>query len=91
MTDKSKIATILLAGLAAGAAIYYLMSTEKGKETCDKWVDSLKNVGESLKDLKTKAADTIDQLSGKAADAYSQYSGKAQKFASDAQSRAESV
>ena len=89
MTDKSKVATILLAGLAAGAAIYYLMQTEKGKETCEKWVDSLKNVGDSLKDLKSKATDTLEHLSGKAADAYSQYNGQARKFASDVRSQAE--
>ncbi|TZF82719.1 YtxH domain-containing protein [Pedobacter sp. BS3] len=66
MSNKSKIATVMLAGLAAGAAVYYLLATDNGKETCDKLSSSLKNLGGLISDLKDKAADSIDQISGQA-------------------------
>lgn len=66
MTDKSKIATVVLAGLAAGAAAWYLLATEDGKATTDKLVGSLKDLGNNWGDIKDKATDTIDKLTGKA-------------------------
>ncbi len=66
MSDKSKVATVVLAGLAAGAAAWYLLATEDGKATTDKLVDSLKNLSGTFNDIKDKAVDTIDQLTGQA-------------------------
>lgn len=60
MTDNSKILAALLAGLAAGAAIGILFAPEKGSETRDKLNESLKNLGDSIKD---RAADEIGNLS----------------------------
>ena len=59
MTDNSKVLAALLAGLAAGAAIGILFAPEKGSETRDKLNDSLKTLGDSIKD---RAADEIGNL-----------------------------
>jgi len=59
MKDNSKILAALLAGIAAGAAIGLLFAPEKGSETRDKLNESLKNLGDSIKD---RAADEIGNL-----------------------------
>jgi gas vesicle protein len=50
----------LLVGLAAGAALGMLFAPEKGSETRDRLSQSLKDLGDSIKD---KAADEINNLS----------------------------
>ena len=50
----------LLAGLAAGTVLGILFAPEKGDETRDKLSQSLKDLGDSIKD---KAADEINNLS----------------------------
>ncbi len=59
MKDNSKTLIALLAGVAAGAALGLLFAPEKGLETRDKLSDSLKNLGDSIKN---KAAEEIDNL-----------------------------
>lgn len=60
MNDNSKVLVGLLAGLAAGAALGLLFAPEKGSETRDKLSQSLKDLGDSIKDM---AADEINSLS----------------------------
>lgn len=59
MNDNSKVLVGLLVGLAAGAALGLLFAPEKGSDTRDKLSESLKDLGDSIKD---KAAEEINNL-----------------------------
>jgi gas vesicle protein len=59
MKDNTKILAGILAGLAAGVAIGILFAPDKGSETRDKLSDSLKNLGDSIRE---RAAEEIDNL-----------------------------
>lgn len=59
MNDNSKVLVGLLVGLAAGAALGLLFAPEKGSDTRDKLSESLKDLGDLIKD---KAADEINNL-----------------------------
>jgi gas vesicle protein len=61
MNDNTKVVVALLAGLAAGAALGILFAPDKGNETRDKLSESLKNLGDSIKET---AANEIDNLVG---------------------------
>jgi len=61
MSDNSKVVVALLAGLAAGAALGILFAPDKGTETRDKLTDSLKKLGDSIRET---AANEIDGLVG---------------------------
>jgi gas vesicle protein len=61
MSDNTKVVVALLAGLAAGAALGILFAPDKGDETRDKLSESLRNLGDSIKET---AAAEIDSLVG---------------------------
>ena len=66
MKDKKNISAlgpILLVGLAAGAAAWYLLKTEKGRETADSLVDTFNDLSSSFKE---KASDSINQVTEQA-------------------------
>ncbi|MGV3763800.1 YtxH domain-containing protein [Parapedobacter sp.] len=59
MNDNAKVVAALLAGLAAGAALGILFAPEKGSETREKLNDSLKDLGDALKE---RTAEQLDHL-----------------------------
>jgi gas vesicle protein len=61
MKDNSKVVVALLAGLAAGAALGILFAPDRGNQTRDKLSESLKNLGDSIRET---AATEIDNLVG---------------------------
>ncbi len=65
MNDSGKILAALLAGLAAGAAIGILFAPEKGTDTRDKLSESLKDLGEAIKERSSEQVEQIKDLSDK--------------------------
>lgn len=61
MNDNTKGVVALLVGLAAGAALGILFAPDKGDETRDRLGESLRNLGDSIKET---AAAEIDNLVG---------------------------
>jgi gas vesicle protein len=61
MNDNTKVTVALLAGLAAGTALGILIAPEKGNETRDKLTDSLKKLGEAIRET---IANEVDNLLG---------------------------
>ena len=68
MNDNTKVVVALLAGLAAGAALGILFAPDKGEETRDKLSESLKNLGDSIKETAAKEVDNLVSLKDKVVD-----------------------
>ncbi|HEY2581531.1 MAG TPA: YtxH domain-containing protein [Mucilaginibacter sp.] len=65
MKDNSKVFVALLVGLAAGAALGVLFAPDKGNETREKLAESLKNLGESIKETASAEIDNLMELKDK--------------------------
>ncbi len=68
MNDNSKVFVALLVGLAAGAALGVLFAPDKGNETRDKLAESLKNLGDSIKETAVNEIDNLINLKDKVVD-----------------------
>jgi gas vesicle protein len=65
MNDNTKVFVALLVGLAAGAALGILFAPDKGTETRDKLGESLKNLGDSIKETATTELENLMGLKDK--------------------------
>lgn len=65
MSDNAKVVAALLAGLAAGAALGILFAPEKGSETRGKLNDSLKDLGDAIKDRTNEQLNNISKVADK--------------------------
>ena len=65
MNDNTKVVVALLAGLAAGAALGILFAPDSGAETRDKLNESLKNLGDSIKETAAAEIDNLTSIKDK--------------------------
>ncbi len=65
MNDNTKVVVALLAGLAAGAALGILFAPDSGTETRDKLSESLKNLGDSIKETAAAEIDNLTSMKDK--------------------------
>jgi gas vesicle protein len=61
--NKSTIGAVLLVGLAAGAAAWYLLKTDKGRETANNLMNSFNDLSADFKD---RASDSFAQVTEQA-------------------------
>ncbi|HTN19322.1 MAG TPA: YtxH domain-containing protein [Pelobium sp.] len=85
---KSKIALGLILGVAAGAAVYYFMTNEDGKQQLSDVIDAVKDFSDKAKNA---AAEQSSKLADKASSLASQYVDKASNLASKYASHASDV
>lgn len=62
MNDNGKVVAALLAGLAAGTALGILFAPEKGTDTRDKINDSLKDLGDAIKERTAEQVESLNDL-----------------------------
>lgn len=65
MNDNAKIVAALLAGLAAGAAVGLLFAPEKGTDTREKLNESLKDLGDAIKERSAEQKEHLNELKDK--------------------------
>jgi gas vesicle protein len=65
MSDNTKVVAALLAGLAAGAALGILFAPEKGSDTRDKLNDSLKDLGDAIKERSSEQMSHVNDFTDK--------------------------
>jgi gas vesicle protein len=67
--NSKRIAAMVIAGLAAGAATWYLMKTENGKENWSAIIDAVKDFNDKVKSKAAEGVDKLAHLTDKASDA----------------------
>lgn len=84
MKDNTKVVVALLVGLAAGAALGILFAPDKGTETRDKLADSLKGLGDSIKETASSQYENLKAYKDKVVDSIkSKMNGVEQEYQDD--------
>ena len=76
---KTKIAAAIISGLAVGAATWYFMSTEGGKQQWNTLVDVAKDFTDKIKDT---AKEQSSKLAEKASEVGAKYADRASEIGS---------
>lgn len=76
MSDNAKVVAALLVGVAAGAALGILFAPEKGSETREKLNDSIKDLGETLKERSQEQLGQISEMADQVLSALKSKLGK---------------
>ncbi len=76
---KSKIALGVILGVAAGAAVYYFMTNENGKQQFSDVIDAIKDFSDKVKDT---ASEQSQNLAKKASDASTKLADRASSLSS---------
>lgn len=85
---KSKIALGLILGVAAGAAVYYFMTDEDGKQQLSNAIDAVKEFSDKAK---TVASEQSSKLADKASSLASEYASKASGLAAEYGAKASDI
>lgn len=85
---KSKIALGVILGVAAGAAVYYFMTNEGGKQQLSDVIDALKDFSDKAK---TAAVEQSGKLADKASSLGAEYASRASDLTSEYASKASDV
>lgn len=80
---NTKLAAMVIAGLAAGAATWYFMKSENGKENWSAIVDAVKEFSDKIKDTALTQKDNLADISDKASDYLTNKVGEAANFSNN--------
>src|SRR6476469_3536524 len=80
---NTKIAAVVIAGLAAGAATWYFMKSESGRQNWSAIVDAVKDFSDKIKDSVSQQKDNLADLSDKASDYLSNKAVEASNFSNN--------
>jgi len=81
---STKLVAFALAGLAAGAAVYYLLGTTEGRKTLNKAVDGVNGLSKNLKAQAEEGLHKATKLANKAKEEYEKVMEIVKEVGSDA-------
>lgn len=87
-STKTKLAAAIISGIAVGAATWYFMSTENGKQQWNTLVDVAKDFTDKIKDT---AKEQSSKLAEKASEVGSKYADRASEVSSKYADRAADI
>jgi|GEM_PF-127716 len=85
---SAKMVAFALAGLAAGAAVYYLLGTTEGRKTLNKAVDGVNDLSKNLKVQAEEGLHKATKLANKAKEEYERVVEMMKEIGTDAAEKA---
>jgi gas vesicle protein len=87
-STKSKVALGLILGVAAGAAVYYFMTNENGKQQLADAIDAIKDFSDKSKET---AINQSSKLADKASELYSKSQDLSSRLAAEVKDKVSSI